>query len=235
MYVRPTIEDQPVEFGVSGKLWRNALIMYDRATLSLWSQVTGGAVAGPLTGNDLETLPAQLTTWSNWLARYPATLVLAKPKQEKAPYSLYFKSRGWVGPFGSKYRDKRLPKKELICGLSTTGRPFAVPRRTLRKKTLIQVIDGANLVILVSPPGADTALAYGIPTDGEAGVSDFSWDRDGTQHVLVDGSTGSRWSWQTGTCIAGSRRGEVLDAVPVRLMYWNVWVHYYPETEVIRE
>lgn len=42
MYARE-VDDQPLDFGVGGKLIMNALVMYGRQTQSLWSQFTGSA------------------------------------------------------------------------------------------------------------------------------------------------------------------------------------------------
>ena len=63
MYARE-INGERYEFGVSGKLFRNVLIMYDRQTKSLWSQLLGAAVDGPLKGTRLEMLAASFTTWA---------------------------------------------------------------------------------------------------------------------------------------------------------------------------
>ena len=52
-----TLGDQVLDFGTSGKLYQSALIMYDRQTESLWSHFTGEAVAGELTGTELERFP----------------------------------------------------------------------------------------------------------------------------------------------------------------------------------
>ncbi|HIK89771.1 MAG TPA: DUF3179 domain-containing protein [Dehalococcoidia bacterium] len=41
------------EFGVSGKLIMNALVMYDRETESLWSQFLSQSVRGELMGTKL--------------------------------------------------------------------------------------------------------------------------------------------------------------------------------------
>ena len=43
-------------FGVSGKLWRDALLMYDHQTRSLWSHITGQAVKGASQGKQLQVL-----------------------------------------------------------------------------------------------------------------------------------------------------------------------------------
>lgn len=61
---------------MSGKLIKNALVMYDRETEPLWSQFVGEAVAGPLAGTKLDLVPAQMTTWRDWKTRHPNTLVL---------------------------------------------------------------------------------------------------------------------------------------------------------------
>ena len=47
MYDRE-VEDKELTFGVSGKLIRNVLVMYDRETESYWSQLLGEAVDGEL-------------------------------------------------------------------------------------------------------------------------------------------------------------------------------------------
>ena len=52
------VEGRSYTFGVSGKLWKNGLVMYDHQTETLWSGVTGEALQGPLTGKRLTILAA---------------------------------------------------------------------------------------------------------------------------------------------------------------------------------
>ena len=54
----PIIDGKRFTFGVSGKLYKAALVMYDRQTESLWSQLKGEAIAGPMTGAKLAVLPS---------------------------------------------------------------------------------------------------------------------------------------------------------------------------------
>lgn len=63
--------------GVSGLLWKRNLLFYDRETDSLWSQLLGRAVAGPLAGTPIEILPSLQTTWSAWKRQHPSTLALS--------------------------------------------------------------------------------------------------------------------------------------------------------------
>ena len=77
MYSRE-IDGQEYDFGVSGKLIMNVLVMYDRQTESLWSQLLGEAVEGELKGTKLEYFPSVMTTWDEWKTRFPDTVALVK-------------------------------------------------------------------------------------------------------------------------------------------------------------
>ena len=60
------------EFGVSGVLYNSDLVIYDRASNTLWSQIEGAGVVGPNTGKKLQTLPVTMTRWSRWQKNIPA-------------------------------------------------------------------------------------------------------------------------------------------------------------------
>ena len=64
---------EPVTFGTSGLLFRSNKLMYDRQTNTLWSQLLGEAVEGPLKGTRLEFLPSWQTTWEDWKTQHPNT------------------------------------------------------------------------------------------------------------------------------------------------------------------
>ena len=73
----PVMDGERVLFGVSGLLYQRNLLMYDRRTSSLWSQLGMKAVSGPLAGSSLPVLVAEHTTWADWSSRYPDTTVLS--------------------------------------------------------------------------------------------------------------------------------------------------------------
>ena len=52
--------------------------MFDRETRTLWSQMTGEAVLGPLAARPehLDVVPMTLTTWGEWRTLHPDTTVL---------------------------------------------------------------------------------------------------------------------------------------------------------------
>ena len=82
------IKDKEYHFGVSGLLYNSDVLLYDIETESLWSQLMNQAIAGPLRGTKLKTIPLTHTSWEDWQERHPDTLVLTEQTGFKRDYSL---------------------------------------------------------------------------------------------------------------------------------------------------
>ncbi len=65
-----TLTRRIVEFGVSGKLADDDLVMYDRQTESEWKQSTGVCMNGELAGETLSPLPAAMISWESFQCEY---------------------------------------------------------------------------------------------------------------------------------------------------------------------
>ena len=82
-----------LSFGVSGKLRRSNLIMYDRETQSWWQQAQGVGIVGDMTGKRLKTLPTWMESWGEFKARNPDGLVMDEPEYNRSygrnPYRGY--------------------------------------------------------------------------------------------------------------------------------------------------
>ena len=121
------VEDKTLTFIVSGKLWRNSLIMQDKETGSLWSHVTGECLEGDYKGMQLEMIPVVQTTWAQWSADHPATRVLKKSEEIKSsPYESYFSDPEKNGLFRTAWLQDRMPGKSLIHGLTLGAHSLAV-------------------------------------------------------------------------------------------------------------
>ena len=126
-----------MKFGVSGLLYNSDVLLYDRQTDSLWSQIMAKAVTGSMKGTRLKMLPLMRTTWADWRKRHSGTLVLSretgfKRDYDKDPYAGYVDSEGvW---FPVKHKDARYHPKERVLGIEFDGRfkvyPFAELSRT---------------------------------------------------------------------------------------------------------
>lgn len=136
MYSR-NVGDRELSFGVSGMLYKSNVLMYDRQTESLWSQVRREAVTGPLTGARLKVLPSTLTTWAKWSRAHPRTEVLSletgyNRNYSEDPYADYYASRKGFFAFFKPAPGEE--EKALVVGLTLDGSARAYPLELLREK-----------------------------------------------------------------------------------------------------
>lgn len=152
------MNNNELNFGVSGMLYKANVLMYDRQTESLWSQVRQEAVAGPLTGEELEALPSTLTTWDKWRKKYPNTEVLSietgfSRDYSKDPYADYYESQKGLFSFFTPGPGEE--EKALIVGVLLQGQAKAYPLKDLRQKKIITDSLGGQQVILSYKPETD--------------------------------------------------------------------------------
>lgn len=90
MYARD-IDARALHFDFGQGLVNDNLLFVDRQTSSVWSQLRGSAVAGPLAGTPLVSLPAMQSTWAFWRTRHPDTLVWVPQSGRRIAY--HYRSR----------------------------------------------------------------------------------------------------------------------------------------------
>lgn len=112
-----TVGGQVLEFGVSGKLHNNDLVMYDRQSESLWQQITGEAIVGKMFGKKLRAIPMDTLRWSGWRSENPDTVVLSRETGFSRDYNRY--------PYGSYEEDTRV-NFPVEGGVDDTVHPKAV-------------------------------------------------------------------------------------------------------------
>jgi hypothetical protein len=208
------------EFGVSGKLVNSNLVMYDRETDSRWPQVLATAMSGPFEGQSLSEFPVTWTTWEQWKAAHPDTVVLSEEtghvrNYNRDPYGQYNPPRGYYSNantlFAPLSRDNRYMEKEVFIGARPPEGAIGFRKESLRKADILTgEVDDATFHAVYDPP-FDTAHVY--RGDG----SDLSYS-DG--QVTVGGET------------------VAPDAVPLEPVVdldamWFAWVGFYPGTVVV--
>lgn len=154
------IDGQAVEFGVSGKLWRSNLLMYNRGPDgeedSLWSQVLGEAVVGPRTGETLEIVPSDTVRYGQWKQTYPETQVLSREtgtsrSYGRDPYGDYYSSDRVS--FGASFDDDRLHPKEIVLGVEVDGQYKAYHEPSLPTGTMDDAFAGVDIEIETAENG----------------------------------------------------------------------------------
>ncbi len=145
------VDGRDLTLGVSGLLYNSDVLLYDRETESLWSQIMAEAISGPMQGEKLEFLPTAHTSWSDWLARHPDTEVLSpdtgfRRDYQRNPYADYVESDQLMFPV--RFSDARLHPKEQVIGVKLAGHSKAYPFSTLDRakvQTIEDVIGGQSV------------------------------------------------------------------------------------------
>lgn len=228
MYSRE-IDGRVYTFGVSGKLIMNVLVMFDRETESLWSQLLGEAVEGDLKGTKLEFLPSWLMPWDEWKTRYPQTLALVKGYEgNRDPYNGYYESQQ-AGVLGEACSDARLETKQFVTGVSLGSQAVAYPWSVLSLEPVVNDQIEDTPVLIVFAADIATGAAFRRTLEGQTLTFSLS---DPATLMLTDAETGSRWAGLTGKALDGPLAGEQLAPVKSTASFWFGWKDWYPETRV---
>ncbi len=152
----------PRSFGVSGLLYQSNLLLYDRRTESLWSQLAGEAIAGRATGSRLRPVAAVETSWEEWRRSHPDTLVLAPPTDyprdyDVDPYRAYRESPDPMFPV--THVDLRLPAKAKVAGLRVSSASKAYPLSELSQRPVFEDSLGGLRVRIDYDAKAERVLA----------------------------------------------------------------------------
>ena len=137
-------------FGVSGLLYNSDMILYDRATeslwslWSLWSQISSKAISGKMKGTQLESLVLHNTTWKSWLERNPTTDVLSTDTgywrdYSQHPYGEYDLNQAIYFPV--KHSSARFHPKERVFGITLGKSHKAYPVSELSKQNKSIITD----------------------------------------------------------------------------------------------
>ncbi len=80
------LDGQVLEFGNTGTYRHFGMMLYDKTTQSWWQQFIGEAVVGELLGRQLDSIPARLESFANFIERAPDGQVLVPSNRESRPY-----------------------------------------------------------------------------------------------------------------------------------------------------
>ncbi len=158
-----------MSFGVSGRLYNSNLLLYDRQTESLWSQITAAAVAGRMTGAKLNTVPFVITTWQQWQQQHPHTLVLGG-RSTPAFFSALGKALQAVIPGLSHQAAgprSLAPLAEMVLGVTVGEEKKAYPLDELKREAspfLTDQVGGEEVRLFFTP---QSAFAYAENSRGE--------------------------------------------------------------------
>ena len=224
-----TVGSRTLTFGVSGMLFRDALVMFDRETDTLWTHVDGQAIKGPLGGQTLVPVAAVHATWKQWKTMYPDSQVLKKPSGFGSPYESYNRSSSRLGIFGRRHRDTRLPGKERILGIRADAVATVFPLGEVRKVRIVHAQIGSLPVVLAAPEKNFPVAAYDRRVNDRALTFTLT---DGKPAALRDVETGTAWRLSDGLAVEGPLEGRHLTRVVAHPAFWFGWRGYFPNSKI---
>ena len=147
------VRGRVLKFGVSGLLYNSDVLLYDRQTETLWSQILSKGINGPMKGQKLTMVPSSQTSWASWLQKQPNTKVLSTDTgfsrdYRRSPYGDYDQNTETYFPVSA--RSKAYHPKERVLGISVNGQYKAYPFVELGKLGTNRIKDnfqGQNLTI----------------------------------------------------------------------------------------
>lgn len=180
----PMVKDERVEFGTSGKLWNSNLVMYDRKTDSLWSQILGEAIVGEMTGTRLDVLPSDQIRFGDWKKVHPNGEVLSRDTGAKKfygqdPYGDYYTTPGTYFPVSKK--DNRLNDKDFVLGIVVNGKAKAYWPEAVKKMGKVEDIFGGKIIMVKYEKDIDAIRLFEKKSDevleriNPFGAFWFSW------------------------------------------------------------
>ena len=149
MVFHAVINSKLLNFGVSGLLYNSDVLMYDKQTQSLWSQLMMQAISGDMSGETLDMFSSDHTTWKDWKARYPETKVLSAEtgysrNYNESPYEDYEESATLYFPVEEISDEYSV--KEQIFGIEVGGKYRAYAYSELKKHGGNRLEDNLNNV-----------------------------------------------------------------------------------------
>jgi Protein of unknown function (DUF3179) len=238
-------------FGSSGFLFRSNKLMYDRATRTLWNQLTGEPVLGELAASDirLELLPVVLTTWEDWQERHPDTVVVDietgfnRIYTPGAAYGDYFANDEQLFADGLMFpvwqQSDQLANKDFVYVLRPNDLPKAYPVTDVVAERVVNDSIGETAVTLIAAGEIVTvegvsqrtgSVSYTSGAEIRAfarGEQTFAPGPD--EQTVLDGDGRS---WQVTEEALIGPNGETLPRINGHLAYWFGWYAFYPETEL---
>ncbi len=240
-----TVNGKVLDFGTTGRLRYSNLIMYDRQTETWWQQATGEAIAGELTGTQLEFYPATIIAWQDFKTSYPDGTVLSR----ETGYPRDYGHNPYIGyddvnnpPFlyqGPATPDQ-LPPVARVLTIDLNGEAVAYPYETLEKMGAVNDTVGGEAVLVFWQAGTASPLDSSTTASGRdvGAAAAFSRMVSGQtltfiadNGIIKDKETNSTWN-VLGTATSGPLVDTQLSPVVSINHFWFSWAAFKPQTRI---
>ncbi len=237
-------DGERIHVGVSGLLFNNNLIMYDRRDRqSLYPQMIYKAVLGPRQGEELELLPVTECTWGYWKRIHPDTRVIdanaaGYPASQYTEYP-YIDGRldyrteheYFIFPKTDTDTSVLFGSKDLAMGVRFGEMVKAYPFLAMHTEDVINdVISEGSMqhpIVVVHYRDAQLAIPFSREIDVNGQATTLTFEKVNSTHsaypfMLKDTETGTTWNLK-GEGVDGTHEGRQLTQLPSHNGFWFAW------------
>ena len=228
-----TASHADASFGVSGLLYSSNLLLYDRETRTLWSQMLQLAVNGPRIREVPENIQVIEADFATLKAMYPDALVMTRATghdraYDNYPYGDYREVEGFL--FRVAGEDTRIPPKQRVLGIHDGDdvkvyqmETFGISTQTINDQFKDQPI------VVVGNSAQNYAAIYSRElADGT--ILSMSPLQDDLPNVMTD-TEGNVWD-VFGAAVSGPRAGAQLESTKSYIAMWFGWAAHFRNIEI---
>ncbi|MEM9658065.1 MAG: DUF3179 domain-containing (seleno)protein [Planctomycetota bacterium] len=218
------------DYGYRFHGWRNGVMVVEGEDGTLWSALSGQAIAGPQQGARLTRIPSLVTDWHYWLMLHPESTTYDLFDGQKYASAPLPNQRSEGARESLKRQDDRLPPNQVVLGVEFANerRAYPLPTDDARTCLLDEVDDEAIAVFWYG--ATQTSVAFQRNLDGRV-LTFFADDVSPESAPFKDRETGTRWTL-AGRGVDGPLRGRELTWAKSIQCRWYAWASEYPSSTV---
>jgi hypothetical protein len=220
------IEGTKTTFGVSGLLYNNNLIPYDRLTNSNWTQIGQQSVNGELIGKRPIFVATIETTWGVWKNMYPDSKILSENTGFDRNYSFYpygdYNTNHNFLLFPLSIDDQRLPRKERVHAIVENNKAKVYRFSSFAGGTSIKDQFFNKDILIVGDERTMTSFELSAATKDLT----FEYAFNNSSTYFTD-NEGTHWTI-FGEAISGPRAGAKLKLTESCMAYWFSIGAFFP-------
>ena len=244
----PVLDGRHVTFGTSGLLFDNNLVMYDRTSRSLWSQMMARGVCGTYISHQPNLYTVTQSTWAAWKQLHPETTVVSfdtgyQRNYDVYPYGNYRAIDDTQILFPLSFADRRVLPKVLVHGIVHNGVARAYSLYDIGAEADRQAINdqiSGRPVLVVYDSVSAMAVSFDrkvrfLNKKGKWKNKKLTFDvaDDGSDRfALKDRQTGTLWNLQGEPIVGelvGKIEGDRLQRIPeAYTAFWFAWAAFPP-------
>jgi hypothetical protein len=238
-----------LNFGISGLLMHNDMIMYDKQTNTWWEQLMGEAIVGELAGTELKMMRALLITVKDYYDRYPEGKILSpegitiidKTSGHRPFHHLNHSNHKIDTSYYLPEKvDPRLSPLERVLDIHVDTHSKIYPFSAIAKKQVInEVFDNMHFVIfyhkdMVSVMDEDQlekSKHIGSATAFRSTLEGINYTFHKKGNYFIDDQTHSIWDI-TGYCREGTLKEKQLMILPHSNHFAFAYLAFFPDCEI---